>query len=47
MIDVQEPPKRRGLKSRVRSWLTRPGTIKMAFVIARIIAWVAKAIDLF
>lgn len=47
MNAVQKPPKRRGPKSRVKSWLMRPGTIKMAFAIVRLIALLAKAFDLF
>jgi hypothetical protein len=45
--DVQKPHKQRGLMSRVKSWLTRPGTIKVAFAIMRLVAWVAKVFDLF
>lgn len=47
MNDVQKPPKRRGPKSQVKSWLLRPGTIKMAFAIVRLIALIAKVIDSF
>lgn len=47
MRDVQKPPKRRGPKNRVKSWLMRPSTIRIAFVIVRLIALVAKVIDLF
>lgn len=47
MNDVQKPPERRGPKSRIKSWLTRPSTIRMAFTILRLIALVAKVIDLF
>jgi hypothetical protein len=45
--DVQKPHKQRGLMSRVKSWLKRPGTIRMAFAIMKLIVWVAKVFDLF
>jgi hypothetical protein len=45
-IDVQKPPKRRALKS-LRSWLTRPGTIRLAFALVRLVADIAKVIDKF
>lgn len=48
MTDVQKPPKRRGPKTRrIRLWLTRPSTIRMAFTALRLIALVAKIINLF
>jgi len=46
MFDVQKPPKRWGSKSRW-SWLTRPSTIKLAFVLVRLVAEIAKVIDKF
>lgn len=46
MHDVQKPPKRRRPKSRW-SWLTRPGTIRIAFLLVRLVAVIAKVIDKF
>lgn len=46
MLDVQKPPKRRGLKSRL-SWLTRPGTIRLAIALVRLVTEIAKVIDRF
>jgi hypothetical protein len=45
-IDVQKPPKRRVLKSRW-SWLTRPGTIRLAFALVRLVSEIAKVMDKF
>jgi hypothetical protein len=42
--DVQKPPKRRALRNRW-SWLTRPGTIRLAFSLVRLVAEIAKVID--
>lgn len=39
--------KRRGLKSKARSWLKRPGTFKMASFILGVINLVARVIDHF
>ena len=47
MMNCHKPHKRRGPKNRVKSWLMRPSTIRIAFVIARLIALVAKVINLF
>lgn len=44
--DVQKPPRRRVLKSRW-SWLTRPGTIRLAFALVRLVSEIAKVIDKF
>ena len=45
-IDVQKPPKRRALKSRW-SWLTHPGTIRLAFALVRLVSEIAKVMDRF
>lgn len=47
MSDVQKLPEQRGPMSRVKSWLTRPGTLKTAFAVLRAVVWVAKVFDLF
>jgi len=44
--DVQKPPKRRALKSRW-SWLTRPGTIRLAFALVRLVSEIVKVMDKF
>ena len=44
--DVQKPLKRRSLKSQW-SWLTRPGTIRLAFALVRLVAEIAKVIGKF
>ena len=47
MNDDREPSERRGLMRKVRVWLMRPGTIKMAFAVLKFIYWVLKFIVLF
>lgn len=44
--DVQKPPKRRALKNRW-SWLTRPGTIRLAFALVRLVSEIAKVMNKF
>ena len=44
--DVQKPPRGRVLKSRW-SWLTRPGTIRLAVALVRLVTVIAKVIDKF
>jgi hypothetical protein len=43
---VQKPHKQRALKNRW-SWLTRPGTIRLAFALVRLVAEIAKVIGKF
>jgi hypothetical protein len=40
-----KPHKRLGPRSRVRSWLVRPATLKVAFAILRVVDLVARAYD--
>lgn len=42
--DVQKPPRRWALKSRW-SWLTRPGTFRLAIALVRLVTVIAKVID--
>jgi len=42
--DVQKPPRRRALKSRW-SWLTHPGTFRLAVALVRLVTVIAKVID--
>jgi hypothetical protein len=46
-IDVHKPRKRRGLMSRIKSWLRRPGTFKAAQTALKIVTLIAKVFDLF
>ncbi len=39
--------KRRGLVSKVKSWLERPGTFKTAIFVLNFISLIARAIDFF
>lgn len=45
MNDDQEPSKRRGLMRKVRAWLMRPSTIRVAFAVLKFICWVLKFFD--
>lgn len=45
MHHVRKPPKRRGPRSRVKSWLTRPETIKVAVAVLQLIDLVVKIFD--
>lgn len=47
MNDLSEPHKRLGPRSRIRSWLVRPATLKVAFAILRVVDLVARAYDWF
>ncbi len=47
MNDDQEPSERRGLMRRIKFWLVRPGTIKMAIAFLKLIYWIAKVLDWF
>lgn len=44
--DVRKPPKRRAPKIQW-SWLTRPGTYRLAVQLLRLVSEIAKAIDKF
>ena len=45
MKDDEKPPKRRGTKSQGKSWWLRPGTLRIAFAVVRLVHQVAKLID--
>lgn len=47
MKDHSEPHKRLGPRSKVRSWLVRPATLKVAFAILRVVVLVVRAYDWF
>jgi hypothetical protein len=46
MNDDREPSERRGLIRKIRLWLMRPGTLKVAFAVLRLVHWVLKFFDL-
>jgi len=47
MKDLSKPLKRLGPRSRVKSWLVQPATLKVAFAILRVVDLVVRAYDWF
>jgi len=46
MNDRHKPPKHRGSVNRIKSWLLRPGTFKIAIAVLRLVSLVARLFDL-
>ena len=46
MNNRRKPPKHRGSANRIKSWLLRPGTLKIAVAILRLVSLVARLFDL-
>jgi hypothetical protein len=46
MNDRRKPHKHRGSANRIKSWLRRPGTLKMAIAVLRLVSLVARLFDL-
>ena len=46
MTTEEDLPKRRGSKDRIKSWLMRPATFRLAVLVLRLIRLVAEVIDL-
>jgi hypothetical protein len=47
MKTIPKPHKYQGSRNRIKSWLQKPGTLKVAIAVLRVLSLVVRLFDLF